>query len=50
MVTTAHNREEVHEGDGVSVFCFDEHGKGEGMNGGRGRQEGAMVALKPTRD
>jgi hypothetical protein len=46
----AHDHEEARGNDGVSVFCFGEHGKGEGMNGGRGRREGDVVALKPTRD
>jgi hypothetical protein len=49
-MTMAHDHEEVRGGDGVSVFRFGEHGKGEGMNGGRGRQEGVVVALKPTHD
>jgi hypothetical protein len=49
-VTTAHDHEEAHGNEGISVFRFGEHDKGEGMNGGRGRQEGVVVALKPTHD
>jgi hypothetical protein len=43
-----HEHEETHGGDGASVLCLGEHGKGEGVNGGRGRREGAVSALKPT--
>jgi hypothetical protein len=47
-MTMAHECEEACGSDGASVLRLGEHGKGEGVNGGRGRQEDVVVALKPT--
>jgi hypothetical protein len=45
-MVTSHDHGEACGGDGASVFCLREHGKGEGVNGGRGQTGGCRGGLE----
>jgi hypothetical protein len=45
-MTMTHERKEACGGDGASVLRLGEHGKGDGVNGGRGQTGGCRGGLE----